>query len=90
MFNHPYYFRKLFEQFVGNRFFTVSFIKKDGLERIMTCRLNVKKHSKGGAQSADPNTYLVGWEPSAKQYRNINIETLQWVRCRGVTMNLAA
>lgn len=87
---HTHNFRKLFEKFVGNRFFTVKFIKKNGIERVMTCRLNVNKHSNGGAQSADPRKYMVGWEPATKQYRNINIETLQWVRCRGMSLDLAS
>lgn len=79
-----------FKEFVGNRFFTVLFLKKDGTERVITCRLNVKKHSNGGEQTANPQQYMVGWETNAKQYRNINIETIQWVRCRGVKLNLAA
>jgi|2_EtaG_2_1085320.scaffolds.fasta_scaffold46839_1 hypothetical protein len=83
-------FMHRFKEFVGNRFFTVLFLKKDGTERVMTCRLNVKKHSKGGKQFADPQQYMVGWETTAKNYRNINIETLQWVRCRGIELDLAA
>lgn len=87
---HSHNFRSLFEKFVGNRFFTVKFIKKNGLERVMTCRLNVNKHSNGGEQSADPGKYIVGWEPATNQYRNISIETLQWVKCRGMEIDLAA
>ena len=87
---HSYNFRKLFEKFVGNRFFTVKFVKKNGLDRVMTCRLHVNKHSKGGEQSADPGKYIVGWEPATNQYRNISIETLQWVKCRGAVVNLMA
>ena len=87
---HSHNFRKLFEKFVGNRFFTVKFVKKNGLDRVMTCRLNVNKHSKGGEQSASIDKYIVGWEPATGQYRNINIETLQWVKCRGMEIDLAA
>jgi len=87
---HPHNFRSLFEEFVGNRFFTVSFVKSNGLERVMTCRLNVKKHCNGGLQSASFDKYLVGWEPAKKEYRNINMDTLKWVRCRGIEVDLAA
>ena len=87
---HSHNFRKLFEKFVGNRFFTVKFVKKNGLDRVMTCRLNVNKYSKGGEQSASIDKYIVGWEPTTGQYRNINIETLQWVKCRGMEIDLAA
>jgi len=87
---HSHNFRRLFVKFVGNRFFTVKFVKKNGVDRVMTCRLNVNKHSKGGQQSSNPNEYLVGWEPATNQYRNISIETLQWVKCRGLEIDLAA
>lgn len=81
-------FIQRFRELVGGQFFTVKFVKKDGTDRIMTCRLGVKKHSSGGPQTADPDKYIVGWEPATKQYRNINIETLQWVKCRGMVLNL--
>ena len=81
-------FNQRFREFVGGRFFTVKFVKKDGTDRIMTCRIGVKKYSNGRPQTADPNKYIVGWEPATKQYRNINIDTLQWVKCRGMVLNL--
>jgi len=81
-------FIQRFKELVGGRFFTVKFVKKDGTDRIMTCRLGVKKYSNGRPQTADPDKYIVGWEPATKQYRNINIETLQWVKCRGMVLNL--
>lgn len=81
-------FNQRFREFVGGRFFTVKFVKKDGTDRIMTCRIGVKKYSNGRPQTADPDKYIVGWEPATKQYRNINIETLQWVKCRGISVNL--
>ena len=81
-------FNQRFREFVGGRFFTVKFVKKDGTDRIMTCRIGVKKYSNGRPQTADPDKYIVGWEPATKQYRNINIDTLQWVKCRGMVLNL--
>ena len=81
-------FNQRFREFVGGRFFTVKFVKKDGTARIMTCRIGVKKYSNGRPQTADPDKYIVGWETATKQYRNINIETLQWVKCRGMVINL--
>jgi len=81
-------FIQRFRELVGDKFFTVKFIKKDGTDRIMTCRLDVTKYSKGNSQSANPDQYIVGWEPATKQYRNINIDTLQWVKCRGAVVDL--
>ena len=81
-------FIQRFRELVGGQFFTVKFVKKDGTDRIMTCRLGVKKYSNGRPQTADPDKYIVGWEPATKQYRNINIDTLQWVKCKGTSVNL--
>ena len=83
-------FNQRFKELVGGQFFTVKFVKKDGTDRIMTCRRGVKKYSNGRPQTDDPNKYIVGWEPATKQYRNINIETLQWVKCRCMEIDLAA
>ena len=80
----------IIKNMVGQKIFKAKFVKKNGLDRVMTCRLNVNKHSKGGEQSTDPGKYIVGWEPATNQYRNINIETLQWVKCRGAVVNLMA
>lgn len=62
------------------RFFTVKFTKKDGSERIMTARLGVKVHTKGGNNTTAhiPNMLTV-WEPKIKQYRNINLDTVHYV-----------
>tara|TARA_R110002020_G_scaffold183094_1_gene379063 strand:+ start:1253 stop:1546 length:294 start_codon:yes stop_codon:yes gene_type:complete len=81
-------FIQRFRELVGDKFFTVKFVKKDGTDRIMTCRLDVTRYSKGNPQSANPDQYIVGWEPATKQYRNINIDTLQWVKCRGAVVDL--
>jgi hypothetical protein len=73
---------------VGPKFFTACFTKQNGIERIMTCRLGVTKHLKGGV---DVNTtdYLTVWEPATKGYRNVSLDTLQWIKCRGVKMDVA-
>ena len=60
---------------VGSRFFTVCFTKLNGIERVMTCRLGVTKHFKGGVDTGTTD-YL-------------NLDTLQWIRCRGVKMDVA-
>ena len=41
------------KKFIGNKFFSVEFYKKDGTLRKMQCRLGVTKHLKGGTKSYD-------------------------------------
>ena len=73
---------------VGSRFFTVCFTKLNGIERVMTCRLGVTKHFKGGVDTGTTD-YLTVWEPATRGYRNVNLDTLQWIKCRGVKMDVA-
>jgi len=67
-------------------FFSVVFIKKNGDERKMTCRLGVKKHLRG---SGKPSTtfhipkYITVFDVNSKGYRNINVKTIQGLRIKG-------
>jgi|TARA_R100000951_G_scaffold112736_3_gene113533 hypothetical protein len=82
-------FKKLFVGHVGNRFFSVKFKKQNGADRILTGRLGVTKHLKGGSRSATNDKYLIVWESATKGYRYVNIDTLQWIKCRGIKMDVA-
>ena len=42
----------------NGRFVSVTFIKKDGTERTMLCRLGVTKYLKGGTSKLDADKYL--------------------------------
>ena len=80
-------------ELVGNRVFKVAFIKKDGSLREMTCRLDVKSHCGDGEQTADKNRYLVVFDMNTARgvdkqqrkncYRNVNVETIQYVKVGG-------
>ena len=65
---------------VGNKIFNVTFVKKDGSIRVMNCRLNVNKHCGNNAPTVDTNKYLVAFEMAKKQYRNINVEKILWIK----------
>jgi len=60
------------------RIFTITFKKKDNTIRVMNCRLNVKKHLKGGELGYNPT--LKGlksvFDMQSKEYRMINLETI--------------
>lgn len=70
-------------------FFTVKFIKKDGTERVMNCRLGVKKYLHGGELPYDPvaKGLLPVWDPIAAKtsdgYRIINTKTILSAKING-------
>jgi len=67
-------------------FFTACFIKKDGTMRIMNCRTGVKKHLKGGTMGYDALSkgLLPVYDMEKKAYRVVNLDTLRWIRFKGV------
>lgn len=68
-------------------FFGVTFIKKDGSIRNMTCRKGVYKvqELKGKPSTVDrPDTpYVTVWDVVKRAYRVINLTTLQTIRFNG-------
>ena len=66
-------------------FFTVKFIKKDGTERIMNCRLGVKKYLKGGDLPYDPVDPIAAKKQDGSEgYRMISINTISSAKISGV------
>lgn len=63
------------------KFFSVSFIKKDGTLRHMTCRLGVTKGLTGKGMSYDAlsKNLLTVRDVEIEEFRNINLETLKEV-----------
>jgi hypothetical protein len=59
-------------QLDNNRFFTITFYKKDGELRTINGRLGVKKHLKGGVSTLDANKFLTVYSIADKGYRAIN------------------
>ena len=62
----------------NGKFFSVSFIKKDGTTRKMTARLGVKKNIKGIGMKYDPSerNLIVVFDIHKKAYRMINLLTI--------------
>jgi hypothetical protein len=62
----------------NGRFFSVSFIKKDGTERRMTARLGVKKNIKGVGLKFNPSDHnlMVVYDVHKRAYRMINLLTI--------------
>lgn len=62
----------------NGRFFSVSFIKKDGSERRMVARLGVKKNIKGVGLKFNPSDHnlMVVYDVYKRAYRMINLSTI--------------
>lgn len=63
----------------NGKFFSVKFIKRtNGKERLMTCRLGVKKYLKGGELVYNPKKkhLLIVFDTKKMKYRSINLDSL--------------
>jgi hypothetical protein len=71
--------------------FTVNFTKKDGTERIMNCRLGVKKHLKGGVLPYDAveKGLIPVFDLQLGNYRVINKYTINALRIGGQSYVIA-
>jgi hypothetical protein len=75
----------------NGRFMTVKFMKKDGSERVMTCRLGVKTPLVGGENTVKHIAkYITVWDSKKKEYRNINLETVQFIHVNKQHVEFAA
>ena len=72
-------------ELAGNNIFTATFVKKNGEVRVMNCRLNVKKHLKGGGLKYDAKArnLLPVFDMQKEAYRMINISTLIELKING-------
>ena len=72
----------------GGKIFSVIFIKKNGTERVMSCRRGVKRYLKGGVNTCShiPIYYNV-FSCNDKGYRNVNLNTLKTVKGCGAVYN---
>ena len=66
---------------VGDKFFTVTFIKANGEERVLTGRLGVTKHTVSGKTKDIHNNYLCVYDVNKKGYRNVNLNTIRKIEC---------
>ena len=71
------------------KFFTTTFIKKDGTLRKMTARLGVRKGVNGKGLKFDPSdkNLVVVYEMSKDAHRMINLDTIQNIIFKKQTLN---
>ena len=68
------------------KFFTIEFTKRTtGERRVMTCRLGVHKHLKGGKKAYDPEKLglMIVWEPKSSEYKSIPTDAITELRFAG-------
>ena len=65
---------------VGSKIFTVNFFTKNFDRRQLTGRLNVLKYCGTGKPTVDLDRYLVVFEMNKKQYRNVSVKGIAWIK----------
>jgi len=70
--------------------FTAVFIKKDGSERVMNCRLGVEKYLRGGnpATWAREKGYIIVFDMQINEYRTLNPATTEVLVMAGKTYSV--
>jgi hypothetical protein len=69
---------QVIEQTKG-KFFTVTFVKKDGTERVLNGRVGVVKHLKGGVNRVG-DQYITVFDIKNGGYRSVNKSTIKEVK----------
>jgi len=64
----------------GGRFFKVGFVKANGEQRQMLCKLGVTKYLKGG-EAYNSEAMLTVFDVDKLAYRNVNLNTLNYLKC---------
>lgn len=82
--------RTLIKELAGNTIFGVTFTKKDGTVRDMTCRLGVKAHLRGGELPFCPveKGMLPVFDMAKGEYRMVNLNTVTEIRVGGKVYKL--
>ena len=72
------------------KFFTVTFIKKDGTTRVMNARLGVKSYLKGGELPYNPSDYglIILFDVQKKKYRAVNLNTISKLKIENTEYNV--
>ena len=66
---------------LGDKFFTVTFVKANGEIRKLNGRLGVTKHTVSGKTTDAHDEYLCVYDMDKKGYRNVNVNTITSVEC---------
>ena len=69
-------------ELLGDKIFTVTFVKKDGTVRVLNGRRKVTKHLKGGELAYDPieKGLIPVYDLKSEGYRMINSQTVKEIK----------
>lgn len=76
------------KKMLGTKFFTAKFIKKNGEQRTMNCRLGVAKDIKGTGKrfNDDDHNLITVYDLHKKGYRTIPVDRLLELKAKGVVI----
>jgi hypothetical protein len=74
-------------EMLGDKIFTVTFVKKDGTVRVLNGKRGVKKHLKGGELAYDPieRGLIPVFDMQKGEYRMVNSNTITEIKSEGNT-----
>jgi hypothetical protein len=82
--------RNVITAMAGNRFISITFVKKDGSTRTINGRFGVVKHLKGGYNTTEHlKHYVTIYSVADKGYRNINLNTIKRIKTQGKIIDVA-
>ena len=65
------------------KWFSCTFIKKDGSKRVMNARIGCHKGIKGVGRKFQKENLVTVFDAQAKEYRMINVDTMLTFNCGG-------
>ena len=65
------------------KWFSCTFIKKDGTKRVMNGRIGCHKGVKGIGRKFQKENLVTVFDAQAKEYRMINVDTMLTLKCGG-------
>jgi len=70
----------------NNKFVGLTFVKKDGSVRRLNGRMNIASKTGAAPTVAGLSEYLTIFDMQARNYRNVNMDTIQSIRTGGVEL----
>ena len=67
------------------KWFSCTFIKKDGSKRVMNCRIGCHKGVKNIGRKFQKENLVTVFDAQAKEYRMINVDTMLTFNCGGLS-----
>ena len=70
------------------KWFSCTFIKKDGTKRVMNGRIGCHKGVKGVGRKFQKENLVTVFDAQAKEYRMVNVDTMLTFKCGGFSWKI--